>query len=234
MLAQPAFVVHLFHMEVFLDGKRLAVQSPTLASALAEAADAARDAGRVIIEARGDGVILADDDLSNPSEKPEAFAQIHMVSADPRMLVKVTLGDAIDALRGLVDEQTRIAVLIQSDQLPEAVPALQGIFQTWQAVKDVVSRSVTLLGMNIDATRLGQGARASTLPEASGRLLSHLRRVKSTLEREDWSALADILEVDLCDEARAWESVLGSLEKHVTALPTPVIARGQVNVPGTS
>jgi hypothetical protein len=58
-----------------------------------------------------------------------------------------------------------------------------------------------------------------TFSQASSRLLTHLRRVKTALGSQDWSALADVLEYDLCDEAQAWEKLLDALADHVGTLP---------------
>ncbi len=210
--------MHLLGMEAFLDGKPLAIARPTLACALADGVDAARAAGRIVIEVRGDGQTLGDDTLASPSDVPGSYRAVHMFSADPRALVRVTLGDAIDALRGLVGEQVRLAELVHTDQLQLAAGGLQDVFQTWHTVKDVVARSGALL--DLDLSVLDVGSEFGTLGQASNRLLVYLRGVKGSLEREDWSALADILEVNLSEEAQKWEDLLTALSDHVSKLPT--------------
>lgn len=204
-------------MEAFLDGKSLPVPRPTLASALTVGVDAARAVGRIIIEVRADGVVLGDDTLASPSDGPASFARLDLQSADPRALVRVTLGDAIDALRGLVGEQVRLAELVHTDQLQLAAGGLQDVFQTWHTVKDVVARSGALL--DIELSDLDVGSEFGTVGEASNRLLVYLRGVKGSLEREDWSALADILEVNLSEEAQRWEGLLTALSEHVSRMP---------------
>ncbi|MFO0832433.1 MAG: hypothetical protein U0637_11420 [Phycisphaerales bacterium] len=204
-------------MEAFLDGKSLPLSRPTLACALAVGVDAARAVGRIIIEVRGDGAVLGDDTLAAPSDEAGGFGRVEMQSADPRALVRVTLGDAIDALRGLVGEQVRLAELVHTDQLQLAAGGLQDVFQTWHTVKDVVARSGALL--DLELSDLDVGGEHGTVGQASNRLLVYLRGVKGSLEREDWSALADILEVNLSEEAQRWEGLLTALSEHVSRLP---------------
>jgi hypothetical protein len=205
-------------MDALLDGKSLPLQRPTLACALAVGVDAARAQGRIIIEVRADGVALGDDALASPSDQASGIVKLELVSADPRALVRVTLGDAIDALRGLVGEQVRLAELVHTDQLQLAAGGLQDVFQTWHTVKDVVARSGALLDMEL--SDLDVGAEHGTVGQASNRLLTYLRGVKGSLEREDWSTLADILEVNLSEEAQRWEGLLTALSDHVSRMPT--------------
>lgn len=211
------FVWHLLGMEAFLDGKPLVIPRPTLACALTVGVDAARAAGRIVVEVRGDGQVLGDDTLASPSDEPGGVTRVELMSADPRALVRVTLGDAIDALRGLVGEQVRLAELVHTDQLQLAAGGLQDVFKTWHTVKDVVAQSGALL--DIELSDLDVGCEHGTLGQASNRLLVYLRGVKGSLEREDWSALADILEVNLSEEAQRWEGLLTALSAHVSRMP---------------
>jgi hypothetical protein len=206
-------------MNVTLDGQPMVIARPTLAAALAEGVNQARSRGRVIIEVKGDGAMLSDDALSSPSETEEQFQLVQLISADPRTLVKVTLGDGAEALRALLDEQHRVAELIHADKEAEAVAGLQAIFQTWQTVKDLVERGGSLLDTDLGTVQLQGLPEGETFSQASSRLLTHLRRVKTALGSQDWSALADVLEYDLCDEAQAWEKLLDALADHVGTLP---------------
>lgn len=206
-------------MQVTLDGQPMVIARPTLAAALAEGVNQARNRGRVIIEVKGDGAMLSDDALSTPSDTEGQFSLVQLISADPRTLVKVTLGDGAEALRALLDEQHRVAELIHADKGQEAIAGLQAIFQTWQTVKDLVERGGSLLETDLGGVQLNGLPEGETFSHASTRLLTHLRRVKTALGSQDWAALADVLEYDLCDEAQAWEKLLDALADHVGSLP---------------
>lgn len=197
----------------------MVIARPTLAAALAEGVTQARARGRVIIEVKGDGSMLTDEALSSPSDAEGQFGLVQLISADPRTLVKVTLGDGAEALRALLDEQHRVAELIHADKGQEAIAGLQAIFQTWQTVKDLVERGGSLLETDLGGVQLSGLPEGETFSNASSRLLTHLRRVKTALGSQDWSALADVLEYDLCDEAQAWEKLLDALADHVGSLP---------------
>jgi hypothetical protein len=218
-------------MNVTLDGQPMVIARPTLAAALAEGVNQARTRGRVIIEVKGDGAMLGDDALSNPSDTEGQFGLVQLISADPRNLVKVTLGDGAEALRALLDEQQRVAELIHADKGQEAVAGLQAIFQTWQTIKDLVERGATLLDTDLSVVELSGLPEGETFSKASTRLLTHLRRVKTALGSQDWSALADVLQYDLCDEAQAWEKLLDALADHVGTLPPDTTVNGGTSAP---
>jgi hypothetical protein len=122
-------------------------------------------------------------------------------------------------LRALLDEQHRVAELIHADKGQEAIAGLQAIFQTWQTVKDLVERGGSLLETDLGGVQLSGLPEGETFSQASSRLLTHLRRVKTALGSQDWAALADVLEYDLCEEAQAWEKLLDALADHVGSLP---------------
>ncbi len=215
-------------MRVTLDGAPLVLERPTLAQALTLASAAARARGRVIIEAKADGLTLSDDQLGNPSDEPGPMREVTLTSAEPRALVKVTLDDAARAVGDLANDQRSSAAKIHAGQENEALQQLQGIFNTWQTVKDIVDRAQALLEHNLDEVPLASG-KGETVAVASKRLLSHLKSVRSSLTSQDWSALADTLEYDLCEEADAWVKLLSALADHVGQLPAMTQANMQSN-----
>jgi hypothetical protein len=131
----------------------------------------------------------------------------------------------------LLDEQQRVAELIHADKGQEAVAGLQAIFQTWQTIKDLVERGATLLDTDLSVVELSGLPEGETFSKASTRLLTHLRRVKTALGSQDWSALADVLQYDLCDEAQAWEKLLDALADHVGTLPPDTTVNGGTSAP---
>ncbi|HYF15944.1 MAG TPA: hypothetical protein VD971_12820 [Phycisphaerales bacterium] len=214
-------MAHLVGMEVFLDGQPLVVARPTLAGALSTGAETARQRGRVIVEALADGVTLGDDQLSTPSDEPGSAREVRLTSADPRMLVTVTMSDGAEALRSLREEQTEAAQLIQSGREREGVERLSSIIQTWQMIGDLVERAGALLDTDFTALRLDGVAPDGGLATIAPRLAQKLTDMKRALSARDWSRLADILEYDLSEEAGSWEQLLDALARHIGSPPAP-------------
>ncbi|GEM_PF-578181 len=220
LFAKGRFMAHVLGMHVMLDGSPVLVDKPTLARALAAGAASARARGRVIIEAKADGITLTDDQLGSPSDELALMREVTLISAEPRALVKVTLDDAAVALRELVVEQRQAGALIHAGKEGEALERLQDIFKTWQNVKNIVEHSAQLLEQPLDGVALRGLTPTDSLEASSQRLVKQLQHVKASLTRQDWSALADTLEYDLCEEAQAWVRLLTSLADYVGTLPS--------------
>jgi hypothetical protein len=206
--------MHLDAMQVFLDGQPLGLERPTLACALSTSVGLARARGRVIIEVKAAGSVLADELLTNPPESP-VEGELHIASADPRDLVRVSLGDGVEALRELIPEQVRVAGLIHADKQQEAVAALSSIFATWMNIKDVVVRSGQLLDTDFAEIRSSDG---DTVEASSRRLVGKLQDMKAALTGQDWARVADVLEYDLGEEARGWEKLLEAISLRVATM----------------
>jgi hypothetical protein len=190
-------------MKTYLDGQPLLVPEPaTLAGALRAASDEAGRKGRVVVEVQVDGERANDALVEDPPEAPVGN-EVRLISVEPRLLVRVTLMDAVDALEAARQKQLRSAELIQRGKLEEALPPLSEAIQTWQTVRDAVEKSAAMLGIGVEA--LGGGPGMGELVKA---LLARLEEVRRTLAGEDWSALADVLAYDMGEQAERWKAAL--------------------------
>ncbi|HYE62785.1 MAG TPA: hypothetical protein VD997_12385 [Phycisphaerales bacterium] len=206
-------------MQVLLDGQPLSIERPSLASALQSAVADAQSRGRIVVEVKGDGVVLSNDDLTTPSEAEGGYARLDMVSADPRVLVRQTVLDAVEALESVRSEQARAMEQVQTGAVGEALNTLQGAFITWQAARDVVARGAALLTVDLESLRVTGVADGVTFATATRDLLAHLAQLKNSLEQQDWSALADIVGYDLDADAQTWHALLVGFAEHVKGLP---------------
>ena len=204
-------------MLVLLDGLALAVTPASLATALETVVADAQRRGRIVIEVKADGILLSDDALGDPSTAPSTVQQLQVTSADPRVLIRQTVLDAVEALDQAKVQQARAAEQIQTGETEEALRTLQFAFVTWQACRDVVDRGAAILGVKLDSLTL-PGTDA-TFPEATSSLLLHLAQVKSALTEQDWSALSDIVGFDLDADAATWRALLTAFAEHVRTLP---------------
>jgi hypothetical protein len=205
-------------MQVLLDGVPIDVPRPSVALAIQTAAADAVRRGRIVIEVKADGVALTGEQLSNPADEDCGIRELSMLSADPRLLVQQTVLDAADAVESVRADQASAAEMIQTGRANEALDTLQRAFITWQAARDVVARGAALLSIDLDRLALPGVAEDVSFASATTDLLSHLTQLKDALNRQDWSALADIVAYDLDADAQTWHALLTSFATYVKGL----------------
>lgn len=196
-------------MRVLLDGVEIAAQVPSLEEGLSNGVAAAEQAGRIIIQVAADGKPL-------PDEPQTSSVQVlELTTADPKELVGGTLKSAAEALETVRAQQHTAADLIQSGRTAEGLDHLQAALATWQVVRDVLSQASQLMGCDLSQVPLpveGAGLAASVSD-----LAGCLRELKQASEREDWSALADIIAYDLDAAAGRWGVLLSGLSENLPA-----------------
>jgi hypothetical protein len=195
-------------MRVLLDGQLLPLERATMASALHAASDAAQARGRVIVEVKVDGRVVSDTILSDPPDEALG-SEMNIISVEPRLLVRETLLDAVEALDRAGQEQSEAAGEIQSGRVESAMPLLQSAILKWQAVRDAVEKSASLLDIPLDSRVDGPGDR--NLGQVVEGLAASLTDIRNSLEAEDWSGLADLLAYDMSEQIASWQEMLRSL-----------------------
>jgi hypothetical protein len=196
-------------MQVFLDGKPLDLDGATLASALRAGSREAERRGRVVVEVYLDGKMVSDTILTDPPDQALGN-EMRLVSVEPKLLVRETLLDAADALDKARQEQADAADRIQCGQVEEAMPLMQNAILKWQAVRDAVEKSASLLDIPLDS-KIESGGGTLTLTEVVEGLAKSLTEVRRTLEASDWSGLADLLAYDMGEQVKAWQAMLRGL-----------------------
>lgn len=206
---RAAYAGYTRAMQVFLDGQRLILEQPTLASALRAGSDEAERHGRVVVEVYVDGAKVSDTILSDPPEQALG-SEMRLVSIEPKKLVRETLLDAVDALDKAEQEQTDAAGEIQCGRVEQAMPLLQSAIQKWQAVRDAVEKSASLLDIPL-SSEVGVDGTPRSLSQVVDALAASLTDIRRCLEAEDWSGLADHLAYDMAGQVRSWQSMLRTL-----------------------
>lgn len=194
-------------MQAYLDSVPFVTARPTVQAALEEAVRRASGAGRIIVEVKCDGRVLSEAELEFPSDHPGRFAEVHCLSANPRAMVRDVLLDAREALEGLGSAQADAARAIQTGDLTRARSLLEGVVSTWQAVVAALSRGCALVDLDLDTLHAKAGEPSAA--ELARSLAQRLRSVSAALVREEWSALADEVELDLGEQAARWGALLG-------------------------
>lgn len=200
-------------MQVLLDDQLLTIERPTLAAALRAAQDAARERGRIIVEAFADGRPISDEQLSNPDDTPSELGRVALRSAEPKALVSFTLVDAADALVHVADDHEDVGGKIQSGETQEALAKLGESIATWQAVCDILNKSASLLKLDLDALTLDSDP--TPLSTQFTAMLDKLGSIKTALESQDFSALSDILLYEMAPLARQWSATLREIADRV-------------------
>jgi hypothetical protein len=176
----------------------------------------------VVIEVHADGELLDEPRLeqtrASSAHDAPLVRELRLTSADPYLLVQATLDDAATAVQQLGLDQQRAAKLVHQDKLQDAVAQLQGVFQTWQTIKDVTERASSLLGEDLLELAVESSAGPLQGQALSADLLAKLRAVKVALSREDWSRFADLLGHDLVAASQRWHQLLQGLARHVGEL----------------
>ncbi len=202
-------------MRVYLDNRDMGVAAGTLADGLKAGVAAAEAGGRVVIEMKADGAEIGDAELSR-AEEPTTIQELHLVSADARTLVRVTLYDAADALGEAKARQDSASELIQAGDTQKALDHLQEALGLWQLVRGTVDKSAELLSLRLDQTVVkGADGGELRLAEEADALKVSLGEIKSALESQDWSALSDALSYDMDRRAATWQRLLRALGDHI-------------------
>lgn len=210
-------------MRVMLDGQPVPVGEPTLRAALDAARDAAGALGRVIVEAKVDGRAVPDELLESPTDESISGAELVFVTAEPRALVRTTLLEIADVLGRVGDVQTRAAVAFQRGDREEALGHLSDVLGVWDTVRRAVQEGPALLGIPLEQFLVSKGtaapgerdSRAEHILGHIGALSDLLSAVKRSIQGQDWSSLADLLETELAGAAERWQQILKDMAAHI-------------------
>jgi hypothetical protein len=211
-------------MQVLLDGHPILATGPRLSDALEAASSNARSRGRVIVEVKIDGVVLSNDKLGNLKQDMSAVRELSMLSAEPRALVRHALLDAVAVVESGQAQQALAAELIQAGKPEDSLEPLRLAMATWQAVRDTVERGAALLELDLQNLALPGLEEGLTLQTAVKDLLGHLAQMREALQKQDWSAVSDIVGYDLDAQSGVWKGLLVALSQHVATLP-PVVPK---------
>ncbi|MGQ0628942.1 MAG: hypothetical protein ACT4PL_12690 [Phycisphaerales bacterium] len=188
-------------LAVYLDD--IPINAPSPAAGFQMAADRARNAGRLIVEATLNGAPAPEEVLDGdlPAE-----GELRLTSADPGQLVGAVLRSAAAELEGASTAQRDAAIDLGRGDLAEAVNRLGTITAAW----DKVQRAAVQGSAVLESCGRPQEAAAmhAALAPCSTGLAKHLVELRRALGTEDWSALADVLEGDLEDSVAQWQEVL--------------------------
>lgn len=203
-------------MRVTLDGINLNVSEPSLRAALSAAIDAAEAQGAIIVEVKGDGRAVPDELLREPPDDRAVYEHLELTSAHPKRLVAKTLRDAAEAMNQIASDQQAAFQLVQQGDISAGLQSLQGVFSLWDMVRDVVLRGSQVTGIDLANLESLPGiADKQPMKLCLAALTQSLRELKSSVDAEDWSRVADIIGYGLDSLQRNWQAVLIALAEYI-------------------
>jgi hypothetical protein len=114
------------------------------------------------------------------------------------------------ALADLGAAQRHVAEQILATRLEPAAAGLQEVIAVWQGVRDAADQVCILLSTDLPTLAAGAGTKEAARSVIDG-LADALGRVRSSVQAQDWSELADLLTDELTDLAKMWQALLGAI-----------------------
>lgn len=205
-------------MRIYLDDSLIENARPTLAGGISAAAAIAEGQGRIIIQVLADGSPLSDDKLADLPDTADGIDELRLTSADTRSIVRVALTDAADLLEGNIQIHKQTARLFQQGDIQGAFADLDRVVEGWRMGRETLEKCGSALGLNGDAlakTAMDVHRDFAEASNAVGSLSIKLAELKSGIEHQDWSAVGDLLEYDLPEQAHLWAAMLRAVSDHV-------------------
>ena len=137
--------------------------------------------------------------------------ELRFVTADPHDLAGETFEHAADVLDQLATLHGDAAAQLQAGRIPDALKSLQDALGLWGDARQGVAQATALIGLDVESL-------AFTDPAAVGALQSlaaSLAEIKSTVARQDWTALADALAYEMDPVVIGWRALLRELSDRV-------------------
>ena len=194
-------------MRVLLDDQNCFIDVNTIGEAVAAAADAAEQAGRLVVEVRVDGDSLSDEELQEPGRLEATAEEVQLLTTTMNILLRETFLHAAQALLEADAVQRNAAELMQGGQAAEGMQSLLGALETWSGIRDAVVKGLGLADVNPEEIVVND----VRLPDAIGGLQIRLGALKAAMVAEDVAATCDCLLYDLPESTRDWHIILGGL-----------------------
>jgi len=198
-------------MLISIDGQEYsepAVQGQTLDELVKKVRASLADSGRMIVAIECDGQVLDADQVNNAlAEQADRYGRVNFQTSAPGDLA----GDALGAMKGLLDEAgtltTSAAELLNQSQIKQSMQQIARLCACWNDVYRGVLNTLRLLAIDPAGIELSTGTAATTMAHLPDRL----REVKTCLENQDYTQLADVLSYELGPSVNDWRGIVDSL-----------------------
>ena len=201
-------------MQVLLDGQTLEhCVAESVNEAIGNAADTAREKGRLIVEVVVDGTPWEEsqiqDELAGSTMKAEI---VSLTSRDPRQLVISVFEDSMEALLEADTLQQSAAELMQANQIPEAMEKLNEALEIWQSVQKGVLMGAQVAEIQLDNQQVFE----DRVTGAIERLNTNFTIIRDGLQSDDPIGISDTLLYEMPEVIKDWRDLLNELRQHVS------------------
>ncbi len=206
-------------MQVWIDETQLdAVDS--IEAALELARKHTEESGRLIIDIAADGQPIDDNLIDEPPTDTAGINELRLTTTDFAAFLTETINSAKEALDLTETDQQSTADQIRDGEYELAIETLKSVLEGWHAVRDVVSQSAALAGIDIDSLKVtnakGEPISGAQCVEDLSKALAEIR---NCLGKQDWASLGDAIEYDLDEQIPAWNALLDAMIASFTSDP---------------
>ena len=194
-------------MQLTLDQQPVEVEANQLGQMLAAMQSHVQEQGRIIIEVIVDGESIVGDEIQKRQNQTVEGKSIALISAKPDELAIQTLTEVEARLAQTLEIQQQASQWLQENRELEALQHVSTIIETWLNVQQAVLQCCQLANIDFNELR----ADDFNSQELTERLLGQLQELKTLIETNDSSALADVLAFEWPDTVKHWRSLIEQL-----------------------
>ncbi len=203
-------------MAIVLDGRQISDEGLTPGATVAHAADLAKAAlhgsGRLILSVVCDGDEIDAQRLKDVLRSPYGqFAAIEFLSGAPHAAVRDALVQAQQIFAESFAQVREVSAALSSGDIPAAMQGLVHCVAAWSNMHEAVVQGGALVDVDFDRLVLG----GRHVLDWLGDLNQRLRDMRDAIESRDHVMLGDILNYEIDETLRGWETMLREFTAHV-------------------
>lgn len=169
---------------------------------------------RALLGLACDGIDVLGDDLSQVLDRPvSAYDRIDVSTGDPAEAVAGALRDALATLDTVEMHRADVVALLGEGRSAEAMKRLVDCLGLWVQINEVITQSVSLLGVMSRDLRPDVDQVAQLLAP----VLKRLSEIKAAVVSQDFVSLADVLSYEFDEVREGWQSAIQVVLDHATA-----------------
>jgi len=198
-------------MAIFLDEKPAQLAGTSLGEVLAQASEGLAVDGRVLVEVKIDGEVILGDNLGEKQGDEIVGSEVHLTSADPKLLAVTTLGQVREQLPLATKLHEQAADHFQADNPSEGLKHIAEAIELWMVTQEAVLGSAGVVGLGLDEVKV-EGEPISGFTDE---LIEQLQGLKDLITSKDTVALADALAYEWPAIVQRWDDLIVKLIEEI-------------------
>ncbi len=202
-------------MQLWIDD--IEIESPdSLEAAFEIAREQTEKNGRLIIDILADGQPIKDELIDDMPNDSAGISQLRMSTTDARSFIIDILKSAQESLQITEADQQSATELIHAGNFKDAIATLSAIIEGWHAVREVIDQTADLSDLDVNTLSIVDAKGNTTNGEQCIESLTKaLEELRSSIQQQDWSSLADAIEYDLNDQINLWNALLNTMIENI-------------------